>query len=467
MTKKISRYNSGDVTNYIYSSENQLRKIQIFASGALKTEATYYYDGLGRRVQKQVLDAPTNASKVRSFGYDGYELLFEYNIQNQVLARYTHGQVGGDDLLSIDVTELGAQGEITRNGVSAQTFHFLKDGTNSIIDILDQSGSRIQHAVYSAFGERIQITDGVGNDITSNPILNLVFGFAGREHDSEAGLIYMNARYYDPSLGRFLQQDPNPGKLVLPSSVVNSYIYALNNPISFIDPTGQSIFDSIADFFKSIGNAINEVWNWIRSAGQTIGDFLRSGWVGKAILTTLLVAAAALTGGAAGAILAGYMTSGGVYGAVAGAIAGALVGGLVAGAISAWLGDGFWKGFEVGAIAGGLAGAMAGYGISPGGRVPAGDGASIFDYALAHTICKTALIVLTIAAVVGVGTGVAAAAAGATASSAAAAGAGASSSTAAAGGGSLLGAGVILIASLKWGGKLVDYCTFKLAGMKQ
>ncbi|MEO0320360.1 MAG: RHS repeat-associated core domain-containing protein [Pseudomonadota bacterium] len=63
-------------------------------------------------------------------------------------------------------------------------------------------------------------------------------GYTGHIEDAASGLTYMQARYYDPALGRFLANDPvgfaegGPGYF-------NRYAYTLNNPMSYIDPNGM------------------------------------------------------------------------------------------------------------------------------------------------------------------------------------------------------------------------------------
>jgi RHS repeat-associated protein len=56
--------------------------------------------------------------------------------------------------------------------------------------------------------------------------------FTGHQFDVATGLVYARARYYDPTLGRFLSQDPEPA--------VNPYVYALDAPLEFTDPTGRA-----------------------------------------------------------------------------------------------------------------------------------------------------------------------------------------------------------------------------------
>ena len=73
--------------------------------------------------------------------------------------------------------------------------------------------------------------------------------FGGHEFDVASGLSYMGARYYDASTGRFLSEDPafltTSFNLADPQSL-NSYAYARNNPLKYIDPNGES-FQSFAD----------------------------------------------------------------------------------------------------------------------------------------------------------------------------------------------------------------------------
>ncbi|MCG8532580.1 MAG: RHS repeat-associated core domain-containing protein, partial [Desulfovibrionales bacterium] len=81
---------------------------------------------------------------------------------------------------------------------------------------------------YSGFGE---VLSKVGQ-LDQNPI------FAGKEYDEDLELYYFNARWYDPSTGRFISEDPV-------KDAVNWYVYCDNNPLIRIDPTG--LFDIVLD----------------------------------------------------------------------------------------------------------------------------------------------------------------------------------------------------------------------------
>ena len=92
-------------------------------------------------------------------------------------------------------------------------------------------------------GKHIRITDGSGNDVSDNPnhIANInPFRYRGYYFDVETGWYYLNARYYDPNVGRFLSPD-------LPDTLsadfenfaqYNLYTYCFNNPVNMADDLG-------------------------------------------------------------------------------------------------------------------------------------------------------------------------------------------------------------------------------------
>ncbi len=83
----------------------------------------------------------------------------------------------------------------------------------------------IDHINYSAFGKILSET---------NPSVGDRFKFTGREWDAATGLYYFRARFYDPSTGRFLSQDPSSFN----GGDTNLYRYVLNNPLNLTDPSG-------------------------------------------------------------------------------------------------------------------------------------------------------------------------------------------------------------------------------------
>jgi len=91
-----------------------------------------------------------------------------------------------------------------------------------VVQLTDAAGTVTQTYDYDAFGNQK-----IENPADSNP-----FRYCGEYYDAETGTIYLRARYYDPSVGRFTRQDPARDGL-------NWYTYCNNNPIRFYDPTGH------------------------------------------------------------------------------------------------------------------------------------------------------------------------------------------------------------------------------------
>jgi RHS repeat-associated protein len=65
--------------------------------------------------------------------------------------------------------------------------------------------------------------------------------YRGEQFDSDLGLYYLRARYYNPSTGRFLSRDPEDGKIKI-SATLHKYLYASGDPVNRIDPTGRADF---------------------------------------------------------------------------------------------------------------------------------------------------------------------------------------------------------------------------------
>ncbi|MDF2927172.1 MAG: hypothetical protein K0R57_6086, partial [Paenibacillaceae bacterium] len=70
-----------------------------------------------------------------------------------------------------------------------------------------------------------------------------LYGYTGLGYDYSSGLTYARARYYQPELGRFISEDTYEGDLTNPLSL-NLYRYVENNPLRYVDPTGNQIMDA-------------------------------------------------------------------------------------------------------------------------------------------------------------------------------------------------------------------------------
>jgi len=275
---------TADAYRFTYSSKNQLIKTEVFAGslGAKIREVQYVYDVLGRRMQKSVQDFVETSSVLKNFtrkyGYDGQNIFVEFDADNNMLAGHTHNPLTLDDILSTNYTSHAVNAQIAQY---AGNFYYFKDHLGSIMDITDSAGNIIQKYNYKSFGKIISTTDASGADISAAPVVRSSFTYTGREFDEESGLYFYRARYYSANVGRFLQADPDPGKIILPETIFNKYTYARNASTIFNDPTGkfawlliglislgQTIYENathgggfLEQFLKNF--AINAVLAWV------------------------------------------------------------------------------------------------------------------------------------------------------------------------------------------------------------
>ena len=119
-------------------------------------------------------------------------------------------------------TEQGTTGTYTYDMTGVHTrkhgnivTSYLKDYHGNVIGTADSTG-RLD---YDAYGNQI-------HGETPDP-----FGYCGEYQDLCSGLIYLRNRYYDPSIGRFITEDPA-------RDGYNWYVYCSNNPIRYVDPNG-------------------------------------------------------------------------------------------------------------------------------------------------------------------------------------------------------------------------------------
>lgn len=119
----------------------------------------------------------------------------------------------------------GGIDEIFTRTDNSGTVSLLTDGHGSTVGLTDSSASLQTEYTYDPFGN----SQAVGLAST-NP-----FQFTGRENDS-AGLLFYRARYYNPSLHRFISQD----SIGLSGGDTNLYGYAFNDPVNYADPSGQN-----------------------------------------------------------------------------------------------------------------------------------------------------------------------------------------------------------------------------------
>ena len=247
-----------------------------------------------------------------------------------------------------------------------QFYYVHKDHLGSPHVITDENKEVQARYYYDVWGHRYFVNKENGNELSGqNDLSWMQRGVTGHEHIKELDLINMNGRMFDPLLGRFLSPDPyvqSPDR----TKNFNRYAYAMNNPLVFEDPNGESITLAIAAiagaYFGGVttnnGNFNPLDWDYGSAdtyLGMTVGAI--SGYAGASVGMSVGASAASAgatsfeAGFAAGAM--GGMVSGGINGAGMTAIAGGdfddIMGSMIKGSVM-----GAWSGALSGGVSAGI-----------------------------------------------------------------------------------------------------------------
>lgn len=161
----------------------------------------------------------TEGSQTTRYYYDGDQIIAEATISNgtaTLKARYTRN---GSRLVS-------------REDASGNKAYYLDNAHGDITELRDRTGNVLNVYTYDIWGNPLNATETVENP----------FRYSGEYWDRTSSLQYLRARWYDPSQARFINEDTFEGKTNSPQSL-NHYAYVTNNPLRYIDPTGNMNMD--------------------------------------------------------------------------------------------------------------------------------------------------------------------------------------------------------------------------------
>ena len=183
------------------------------------TTLNYTYDSEGIRTSKS---DGTNTTKYLLNG-------------TQILAQTTNGKT-----LSFFYDQQGNRVGMADSG--NHFYYYLYNLQGDVIALADAStGKLVVTYTYDAWGKLVELKDTTANSVgTQNP-----FRYKGYYYDTETGLYYLQTRYYDPEVGRFINADAFTSTDISSPLGTNMFAYCENNPVMLDDPTGEFIFAMI------------------------------------------------------------------------------------------------------------------------------------------------------------------------------------------------------------------------------
>ncbi len=198
-------------------------------------------------------------------------------------------------------------GDLPVARISGGTTVFVhNDHLGSAVIYTDTDGNLLTETAFHPFGSVLIAPSG-----------SLPPAFATKRLDADIGLYYFNARWYSPTMGRFISPDPlylyQPEQGLQEPKRLNPYAYAGNNPVRYVDPSGLGFWDVLGAIVIAIAVVVAVVAVSVLTFG-----------VGTAIGFGTLLAYAAVAGLAGAAI--GAVVGGIAYGSWEGALRGALIG---------------------------------------------------------------------------------------------------------------------------------------------
>jgi RHS repeat-associated protein len=222
------------VDGYCYDGAGNLLDTQ--ACPAAGSHDQYYYDGFGNMLSPNYNSAGATSYTVDALG--------------QRIAKWSGGTMTNQYLYGADgqaVAEMDGSGNWLRTNVRVGG-QFLAElqGTKTYYRLNDHLGTvRAEFGSDGCLSTYTSLPFGDGQTTVANGCADITLHhFTGKERDTESGNDYFGARYYASSMARWISPDEvnmTEERMLNPSSTLNKYAYAANNPLTYVDPDGQDI----------------------------------------------------------------------------------------------------------------------------------------------------------------------------------------------------------------------------------
>ena len=197
------------------------RKLTYFSEDALDHGIAFAYNSDGIRTKKTLYD------------YDGSTITHNYILDGSTILKETITSGSGTSTLYYYYDESGVSG-LEYNGTK---YTYVKNLQGDVIRIINANGVTVVEYNYDAWGNILSVTGSMASTLgAANP-----FRYRGYYYDTESGWYYLNSRYYDPQVGRFINAD---GIVGANGGITgyNMFAYCSNSPVLFADYTGNRAY---------------------------------------------------------------------------------------------------------------------------------------------------------------------------------------------------------------------------------
>ena len=269
----------GNSLNYVYDANgNQIRitgtadgtsvnKVFAYTPSGLMSSYTSgagtqvnRYNGDGKRVSK------TEGSDVTNYFYQDGSVLYTTDSQ---------GNVKAFNLLNV----FDILGTLRINGNNVSSYFYTEDMRGSTVNVIDNSGNTVLSYWYDDFGQVNEYRE------SGNSLINEV-QYTGAIYDELTGLLYLNARFYDPATGRFISQDTYRGERD-DAGTWHLYAYCANDPVNYVDPSGHKKITIGIDVTNKLNRLMLKNAKWLYNYASRMNKRYgikryQVGFVGKA-----------------------------------------------------------------------------------------------------------------------------------------------------------------------------------------
>ena len=253
----------GNQETFTWNNRNLLTQVVTKnSSGTVTQTVNYTYNAANQRISKIVTNGSGVVVTNQRYVYDGNNLLAVLNVDPTtgtptVAQRFLTQESG----VGSQETGTLAQENASSTGQAGPVLWAITDNTGSVVDVVNNGSGNaiINHIVYDSFGNTVSQT---------NSADAMLMGFDGYVYDAETGLYYANARYYSPTLGRFISQDPSG----FSAGDSNLYRFVGNHPTYATDPTG--LYEGGSAFTQGMGSygGSSLIAPWLNLGGGSSGS---------------------------------------------------------------------------------------------------------------------------------------------------------------------------------------------------